>query len=145
MLGFLRKQFRLAVVLSLGFSSLGSTVLFPVAILVTSVLTAGIGTLQDIGDGFSLGLENGTTFLALSWVATITMLIANGYWFMIWFVEFRQSAFSRRSRTRDQIGKWRGIAKEVRMDFKTDGYLDGYLEAAGNNAQGQGRAVKMEA
>lgn len=93
------------------------------AVLVTSVIVAGSSSIGGLGSGFSLQVKRGVPFLAIIWVAAFLGTVAALFWFALWFVEFRKTAFSRRSRTDSQIGNWRGILGEVRRDIKVDGHF----------------------
>lgn len=86
---------------------------------ISSSLIGGLGT------GLSLHVKGGGVFLAIIWVAAALSAVASSYWFVVWFVEFRRSAFSRRSRTETQIGGYRQIVGEVRKDLKVDGHFVG--------------------
>lgn len=108
---------------------IASDVLLMLAILATAVIAYGSSTLSGFGSGFSIHIKEGSSFLAVMWVAAIMSLIAGSYWFLLWFVEFRESAFSRRSRTQSQIGNWAGILGEVRRDIKVDGHFPGLPKA----------------
>lgn len=123
MLGFFRAQSRIFTVFNLIFSQLAADVLFLVALIATGVIVGGTSAVGGAGSGLSLRVKEGTSFLAIVWPAAVLSLVAGTYWFAIWFVEFRRSAFSRRSRTSRQIGNWGGIFGEVRRDLKVDGHF----------------------
>lgn len=121
-LGILRAQSRVLSLVNTGFSVLGATIFLGLAGIVTGVVVAGGDSISDLGRGFNLGVKRGGAYLAIIWVAAVLAWVASTYWFMIWFVEFRRSAFSRRHRTTAQIGNWRGIIGEVRKDLKVNGH-----------------------
>ncbi|KAK7715547.1 hypothetical protein SLS63_011452 [Diaporthe eres] len=125
-LGILRAQSRFLSIINTGFSILGATIFLGLAGIATGVVVAGSDSISDLGRGFNLGVKQGGGFIAIIWVAAVLAWLASAYWFMIWFVEFRRSAFSRRSRTSAQIGNWRGIIGEVRKDLKVNGHIGGH-------------------
>jgi hypothetical protein len=47
------------------------------------------------------------------------MLIASTYWDIVWFVEFRKTAITRRRRTDAEMGNYWGNLGEVRNNWKT--------------------------
>ncbi|POS75753.1 hypothetical protein DHEL01_v205842 [Diaporthe helianthi] len=96
--------------------------------IATGVIVAGSDSISNLGRGFNLGVKRGDGYLAILWVAAVLAWVASAYWFMIWFVEFRRSAFSRRHRTTAQIGNWKGIIGEVRQDLKVNGHSSGYTD-----------------
>lgn len=89
----------------------------------TIVILVGSNIIGGFGSGLSIHIKNGNTFLALIWVSAVLSAATFAYWFTIWFVEFRRSAFSRRSRTTAQIGNYMGIFGEVKKDIKVDGHF----------------------
>ncbi|KAI7779713.1 hypothetical protein LA080_000400 [Diaporthe eres] len=133
-LGILRAQSRFLSIVNTGFSILGATIFLGLAGIATGVVVAGSDSISDLGRGFNLGVKQGGGFIAIIWVAAVLAWLASAYWFMIWFVEFRRSAFSRRSRTPAQIGNWRGIIGEVRKDLKVDGHIGGHTYEGGRGA-----------
>jgi hypothetical protein len=124
-LGILRAQSRVLSLVNTGFSILGATIFLGLAGIATGVVVAGSDSISDLGRGFNLEVKQGGAYIAIIWVAAVLAWIASAYWFMIWFVEFRRSAFSRRHRTSAQIGNWRGIIGEVRKDLKVNGHSGG--------------------
>lgn len=123
MLGILRTQSRLLTIINLALSNTAATVLLLVAVVITLLVSVGGSLIGNIGTGFSLRVEEGGAFLAITWVATILAVLAGSFWFSVWFVEFRKTAFSRRSRTANQIGNWGGILGEVKRDLQTNGHF----------------------
>jgi hypothetical protein len=125
-LGILRAQYRVLSIINTGFSILGATILLSLAGIATGVVFAGSDNISNIGRGFNLEAKRGGAYVAIIWVAAALAWIASAYWFMVWFVEFRRSAFSRRHRTSAQIGNWKGIFGEVRKDLKVNGHNGGH-------------------
>ncbi|KAK1673186.1 hypothetical protein BDP55DRAFT_770240 [Colletotrichum godetiae] len=113
--GFLR----VLVLVSLVFSLLGSFVLPAFAIVTTSLIYGGKSMLNKSMSAFGMQIQTGGPFVAMSWVAAVASMAAASYWFMVWFVSFRRTAFSRRKRTENEIGNWRGIFREVKGDMRT--------------------------
>lgn len=105
---------------------MGATIFLGLAGIATGVIVAGSDSISDLGRGFNLGVKQGGGYIAIIWVAAVLAWLASAYWFMVWFVEFRRSAFSRRHRTSAQIGNWRGIVGEVRKDLKVNGHIGGH-------------------
>ncbi|KAF9871366.1 hypothetical protein CkaCkLH20_11287 [Colletotrichum karsti] len=113
--GFLR----VLVITSLIFSMIAATVLPLFAAVVTAIVVGGRKMLDKEGDAFGIQIKQGGPFIAMSWVAAVASMAASSYWFSMWFVSFRRTAFSRRKRTESEIGNWRGIFREVKGDLKT--------------------------
>lgn len=138
-LGILWTKSRLVIVINLGFSAIAATAISSLAIALTGVVLSIVNMVNSFGSGLSLNVKSGAPFLAIIWVATVFAFVANSYWFIVWFVEFRRTAFSRRSRTNHQIGNWRGILGEVKKDFKTDGH---FSPSEGYGEQGKRKSVR---
>ncbi|KZL80132.1 sur7 protein [Colletotrichum incanum] len=113
--GFLR----VLVLVSLVFSLIGSLVLPAFAAVTTGLIYGGKNMLNRSMDAFGMQIQTGGPFVAMSWVAAVASMAAATYWFMVWFVSFRRTAFSRRKRTENEIGNWRGIFREVKGDLRT--------------------------
>ncbi|KAK1992566.1 hypothetical protein LX36DRAFT_290772 [Colletotrichum falcatum] len=110
---------RALVLVSLAFSLLGSVFLPAFAVVATAVAYGGRNMLNKTMDAFGIEIQAGGPFIAMSWVAAVASVAAAAYWFMVWFVSFRRTAFSRRRRTENEVGNWRGIFREVKGDLKT--------------------------
>ncbi|OHF02088.1 hypothetical protein CORC01_02667 [Colletotrichum orchidophilum] len=113
--GFLR----ILVLVSLVFSLLASFVLPTFAVVTTAIIYGGKSMLNKSIAAFGMQIQTGGSFVAMSWVAAVASMAAATYWFMVWFVSFRRTAFSRRKRTESEIGNWRGIFREVKGDIRT--------------------------
>ncbi|GKT63849.1 SUR7 protein [Colletotrichum tofieldiae] len=113
--GFLR----VLVLVSLIFSLIGSFVLPAFAAVTTGLIYGGKSMLNKSMDAFGMQIQTGGPFVAMAWVAAVASMAAATYWFMVWFVSFRRTAFSRRKRTESEIGNWRGIFREVKGDLRT--------------------------
>ncbi|KAJ4391805.1 hypothetical protein N0V93_005425 [Gnomoniopsis smithogilvyi] len=122
-LGILRPMARLLLILNFSLSAIAATSISILAIALTGIVPATTNMINSFGSGLSLKVKPGVPFLVILWVATVLAFVANAYWFIVWFVQFRRTALSRRSRTKHQIGNWRGILGEVRKDIKTDGHF----------------------
>jgi hypothetical protein len=101
---------------------LASTASMLQAIIATGATLGGSASVRGLASVFNIEITAGRIFLALSWASAITALVGSAYWCLIWFVEFRQTAFSRRQRKGWQMGDWRGIITEVRRDLRIDGH-----------------------
>ncbi|OLN87615.1 hypothetical protein CCHL11_05647 [Colletotrichum chlorophyti] len=110
---------RALVLISLVFSVIGSFILPLFAIVTTGIIIGGQRMLDRSTDAFGIKIQQGGPFLAMSWVAAVASMAAATYWFLVWFVSFRRTALSRRRRTENEIGNWRGIFREVKGDMKT--------------------------
>lgn len=140
-LGIVWPRTRLLIVLNFSFSTIAATAVSTLAVTLTGAVLSTANMINSFGSGLSLNVKIGVSFLAIIWVSTVLAVIANFYWFIVWFVEFRKTAFSRRSRTQNQIGDWSGILREVRRDIKTDGHFPPPKEYGGG---GSHRASKEE-
>lgn len=110
---------RVLVLVSLVFSMLGAFVIPSFAIVTTSLIYGGKSMLNKSMAAFGMQIQTGGPFVAMAWVAAVASMAAASYWFMVWFVSFRRTAFSRRKRTENEIGNWRGIFREVKGDMRT--------------------------
>lgn len=70
-----------------------------------------------IGNGVGLYAESGNKFLTLTWVAFAMMLLANSFWMVVWFVEFKTFSVVLRRRSPDQRGSYLGTVREVRNNL----------------------------
>ncbi|TDZ32853.1 hypothetical protein C8034_v009543 [Colletotrichum sidae] len=113
--GFLR----VLVITSLIFSMLGAMIMPIFAIVITGIVVGGKAMLGKTGAAFGIQIQQGGPFIAMAWVAAVAAMVSSWYWFAIWFVSFRKTAFSRRKRTENEIGNWGGILREVKGDMKT--------------------------
>ncbi|CCF32328.1 hypothetical protein CH063_00785 [Colletotrichum higginsianum] len=115
LVGFLR----VLVLVSVIFSLIGSFALPAFAIVTTALIYGGKSMLNRPLDAFGMQIQTGGPFVAMAWVAAVASMAAATYWFLVWFVSFRRTAFSRRKRTENEIGNWRGIFREVKGDLRT--------------------------
>lgn len=111
------------MIFNLTFSLFACNTLLILAFVFTILIVAAGSTMNSFGAGFSIHLKQGSAFLGMMWAAAVLSTVAGSYWFAVWFVEFRKSAFSRRSRTQNEIGNWMGIFGEVRRDLKVNGHF----------------------
>lgn len=125
MFSALRSQSRLLTNINLGFSILAFTSFFLIALIMSLVVGISSYLFNSFGAGISLHVKGGGLFIGLLWVTAVLSGAAAGYWILIWFVEFRRSAFSRRSRTPDQIGGYVQLFGELRKDFRVNGHQNG--------------------
>ncbi|KAK2031645.1 hypothetical protein LX32DRAFT_613290 [Colletotrichum zoysiae] len=110
---------RALVLVSLVFSLIASFALPAFAVITTVIVYGGRNALKGIMSAFGIQIQAGASFIAMAWVAAVASMAAATYWFMVWFVSFRRTAFSRRKRTENEIGNWGGIFREVKGDLKT--------------------------
>lgn len=76
----------------------------------------------------------GEKFLATIWFGYIAAQLANGYWVLTWFTEFRTTAFKKRERTLQEMNAgYRGVWKEVRSDFRVQEVVDDDMEGLRGN------------
>lgn len=122
-MGIFRSQSRLITDASLIFAALATLVLLLIALIMSLIVGIATSILGDFGEGLSLHIKGGGIFLAILWVSTVLSIVASLFWFVVWFVEFRKSSFSRRSRTPDQIGAYSQIIAEVKKDLKKDAWF----------------------
>jgi hypothetical protein len=80
---------RVLLYINMGFSILGVVFTLAGSIAVTVIAKLLAGVVNMIGNGVGLYAESGNKFLALSWIASVMILLANAYWLSIWFVEFK--------------------------------------------------------
>lgn len=102
-------------------SFLASTFAFLAAAMLTILIAgifAAVGRIGSMGGVQVLQVWQGGSVLLLAWLAWVLVSLSLVYWGLIWFVEVRRSSFTRRKRSEDEVGNWKGIAGEVRMDFK---------------------------
>lgn len=130
-LGVLRSESRLITNVNLGFSTLAATALWLIAITMSLVIGIANSLIGGFGDGLSLHVQQGGAFLAILWVAAVLSAVASTYWLVVWFVEFRLSAFSRRRRNEAQVGGYRQMVGELRKDLKVDGHFDAHKTSVG--------------
>ncbi|KAI9172571.1 hypothetical protein HJFPF1_02077 [Paramyrothecium foliicola] len=109
---------RVTAVTTMLLGSVGSVAYLITAIVGTVIAALGSSAIGGIGSTFGLGTRKGQSFLAMVWVGAVFALIANSYWLLVWFVEFRKTSFKRRQRTSSQIGNWRGILSELWGDLR---------------------------
>lgn len=110
---------RVLVIVSLIFSLIAASVLPLFAVVTTGIIVGGRMMLEKQVDAFGIQTKEGGPFIAMSWVAAVASMVASTYWFSMWFVSYRRTAFSRRKRTESEIGNWKGIFREVKGDLKT--------------------------
>lgn len=109
---------RILIYTNLFFSTLAAFGSFLAAILLTALIAGVTSAIGGIGDALGLSIEEGSAVLALAWVSWACILVMNMYWSAIWFVEVRRWAFTKRRRTSDEVGNWKGVGKEVWRDLK---------------------------
>lgn len=111
---------RILLYINMGFSSLGTIFLFAGSTAVTILAKLMAKIVNMIGNGVGLYAESGTKFIAITWVAFVMMLLANSFWFLVWFVEFKTFSLVLRRRTPEQRGSYSGVFREVRDNVKLE-------------------------
>lgn len=104
--------------MNLFFSQLSALSAFIAAILLTALIKAVISTVGGLGDALNLFISEGSGVLVFAWVSWACMLVASAYWTAVWFVEVRKWSFTKRWRSGDEVGNWKGIRGEVWRDLK---------------------------
>jgi hypothetical protein len=134
--------FRCPVVwINMCFANLGSIVLFIFAATATGVIVGGSAAVDGLRDGYGIGTTKGTSFLAMGWVAAILSLVGSVYWFAVWFVEFRRSAFMRVQRSEAEVGNWKGILSEVKQNVRLQ---DEKVRGSEGSKRGSGERLTYE-
>ncbi|KAL8393846.1 hypothetical protein RB595_003558 [Gaeumannomyces hyphopodioides] len=110
-------QRRPVAVAHLVLALLGSAAFWAFAVAATALAYGGAGLING-GGGEALGVRARTSsrFVTMAWVAAVLSALAALHWWVVWFVEFRRHAYSKRRRTPQQVGNYRGILREVRAD-----------------------------
>ena len=110
-------SYHFLALITLGWALLAETVLVILALSATGLI---FGATQANGLASAVGvqLKPGRQFVEKAWIAAALAIVAGSYWFLVWFVDFRRSSFSRRRRKEYQIGDWRGTWTEVWRDLK---------------------------
>ncbi|KAL1867830.1 hypothetical protein VTK73DRAFT_3972 [Phialemonium thermophilum] len=111
-----------AVCVNVCFGTLGALALLAFAGTATGVVVAGSGAVAHLGAAMGIRAVRGESFLVIAWAAAVFGTTAGAYWFAVWFVEVRQTAFRRvRRRYPGELGNWGGIVQEVVRNLKGDG------------------------
>ncbi|RYN57558.1 hypothetical protein AA0118_g7691 [Alternaria tenuissima] len=97
---------------------LASAFAFVAAILLTVVISGVFLLAGEIVDVAGTDVVQGTSVLLIVWLAWLLVSLSVVYWGIVWFVEVRQSSFTRRKRSDDEVGNWKGIGREIRSDVK---------------------------
>lgn len=97
---------------------LASAFAFVAAILLTVVISGVFLLAGEIVDVAGTDVVQGTSVLLIVWLAWLLVSLSVVYWGIVWFVEVRQSSFTRRKRSDDEVGNWKGIGREIGSDVK---------------------------
>lgn len=117
-LGMLRANLKILTLFNLGVSFLASSTLVFLAIFLTVLIAVGASVINNVGNGLSVSAKDGGPVLAIAWVSAVFSTAASSFWFLVWFVEFRRTAFARRQRTSGEQGNYLGILGEIRRDLR---------------------------
>jgi len=105
------------VLVTLGWALLAEAALVVLALAATGLVYGGTRA-NGLASAVGVRPEPGRMFVEKAWVAAALAVLAGTYWLLVWFVDFRKTAFSRRRRKEHQIGDWRGVWTEVWRDLK---------------------------
>lgn len=136
--GAFNENIRLPVVLNaLAFATLVNFSVLVATAVVTIDVLATSESIRSIGNTLGLEARLGTSFIAIEWVAAGCSLIGAVYWLLVWFVEHRTIAFSRRCRRPGDLGNWYGLLGELQRNWRGQYYDDLDSEnVLGNPASG---------
>lgn len=109
---------RLLVYASVFTSHLSSLSAFLAAVLHSVLAVGGSSILGSVGKALNVTITPGEKALTFVWVSWALIVVAAAYWAAVWFVEVRKWSFSRRLRTEDERGNWKGIRGEICRDMK---------------------------
>jgi len=121
---------RVLLYINMGFSILGVVFTLAGSIAVTVIAKLLAGVVNMIGNGVGLYAESGNKFLALSWIASVMILLANAYWLSVWFVEFKSFRLVLERRPVEQRGSYLEILREVKENLTLGPNSDDFVMAA---------------
>jgi hypothetical protein len=99
-------------------SVLGALFAFLGSITITALAKVTSSILNRFASPLGIYTDEGTDAIAITWVTFAFLAVCEMYWFAVWFVDFRTTAYKARKRTPMEIGNWSGIGKEVKWDLK---------------------------
>lgn len=109
---------RLLIYAGIFASHLSSLFALLAALLLSVLAVGGSSIVNSVGKALNVAATRGEKALTFLWVSWALMAVAAAYWAAVWFVEVRRWSFTRRARTEDELGNWRGIRAEVCRDMK---------------------------
>lgn len=117
--GALNDAIRFPVIVNtLAFATLANISLLVGATVITSEIVGESASVNNIGKAVGLDLSFGINFAIIEWVAAASSLVGTVYWLSVWFVEYRETSFSRTSRHPARIGDWYGLWEELKSDWR---------------------------
>ena len=116
--GIMFPHSRLLAYMNMFWSLLSSAFTFLAATILTIVIAGVFATVDTIIYTGGVEVRQGRSVMLLVWLAWVLVSLSVVYWGLIWFVEVRRSSFTRRKRSEEEVGNWKGIGREVWMDFK---------------------------
>lgn len=102
---------------TLGFSALAVTFHLIASATITITMSVVNDTLGSIGATVSLLTERGKRVLIFTWIGFACILVAEVYWFSVWYVEFKTFVIQIRKRDPASIGNWRGARRELKSNL----------------------------
>lgn len=110
---------RLPIIVNmLAFATLANVSLLVGATVITALIVGESASVRSLGQAIGLDLGFGTSFLIIEWAAAASSVVGTLYWLSVWFVDYRESSFSRTSRHPARIGDWYGIWDELVSDWR---------------------------
>jgi hypothetical protein len=113
---------RFVVFTMLTFATLANISLLLAAGVTTGVIVMQAESMSSLARAISVEVQFGPQFLILEWITALLAIVGSVYWLVVWFVEFRTLAFSRRRRSDEEIGNWKGTWSELMQDLRGDHY-----------------------
>jgi hypothetical protein len=110
-------QSRLLVYCNIFWPGLATVFAFLAAVLL-SILMVLASVMDGFSDTVGVQIKLGGTVLLFVWLDFVFVSLVTLYWISVWFVETRKVSFVKRRRDEDEIGRWRGVGKEVWRDLK---------------------------
>ncbi|KUJ10515.1 uncharacterized protein LY89DRAFT_787527 [Mollisia scopiformis] len=118
-LGIFLAQNRIVITGNLSLATIGIFTRSLDAVLATLISVILSWLTNKFGNSVGLYATSGATFIALIWLGFVFQSLATSYWVCVWFVEFRQSSFRIRKREATEIGDYRGIFREIKIDVRS--------------------------
>ncbi|KAF1928493.1 uncharacterized protein M421DRAFT_62912 [Didymella exigua CBS 183.55] len=107
---------RLLVYANVFWPALASASAF-LAAVIASAIAVLVGAVGGFSNTVGVQIGRGATALLFVWLSAVFTGLGAGYWASVWFVETRRSSFMKRGRDDDEVGNWRGVAREVWRDL----------------------------
>jgi hypothetical protein len=94
---------------------------FPMGIatfLTSTIASFMTKSINGLSDTLGLTATKGDELMAFIWISFFAFNLMQTYWATVWFVEFRQRAYKARERTMQEMGDYKGVAKELLSDIR---------------------------